>query len=942
MELGNLDGLVERLAQGQISVQGALREIEASESSGDEVFAWTIARHVQSLIEEGSPVRVLDLGKVLSHAAALYSSPLQEFVDLCVGSRLLDLERPGFAEDFLDKRAGRPLDESDRIEWECQRLRCLGQVRPPRCQRSEVERLVEAARKRGTARQALAALMLLAEMRGSGEAQAALANLDEALRLRSGMGAERELFSPLPLPSLTTLWTTRGVLARDSGLFEEAIRSFEKARELAEGQTGTASAFLLSEIGITWQHAGEPERAEAILRTAADEARRLGDFRSATRWTGELSQPLPPDTLRSSDTLALALRLFNADPPDIATAEVTARETIAGARKEGLPAVEVMARNLLAVIYGGQECYFQARMAAEAALQTARDHQLDDLELIVLLNLGLFLVNLEYPDEAQEQFEVAVALGERLRAAASSSEIRKALTGRLAAAYEWLIVLRGGGWVRGDRGQDGDPGAALVLSQRAQAFNLAAWFALQERWEGNPQCPALGEAVRGLRTAEVLVERAALAGRPLAPLLEARNRADDELRWALEEAGMAPPSAGALLLDEAGLRRELGRGEAFLNVFSRDGSVFVIALSAAGEARCDDVTWTRDERLDWLQRWEAALAAARCALGGEGALRGWRFVPDPLSIGVAAPRVRAASAETPEALLDELAERFLAPLAAIAGSVLRADRVFLSPHRELYNLPFWALERIVPEVCFSIVPGAGCLSFLRRRRRDPGGARFKIGDCTDTLPFCDRELETLAGHEALPPRLDAVLAAGPQAAALHFAGHGLFDGVNAYNSGLVLDHRLGEGLDPEVFVADSRWLTPTRRLTVAGVLARMDLRRCRLVTLSACCTGLPHLHPASEFTSLPASFLVAGARNVIGSLWPAHDGATALLMEHLYAALDDRTGPAEALRGSRRWLAGMTREEALQRLGPRALLAPGSRPFESPMFTMAFQAYGVD
>ncbi|HEY4589876.1 MAG TPA: CHAT domain-containing protein, partial [Thermoanaerobaculia bacterium] len=168
------------------------------------------------------------------------------------------------------------------------------------------------------------------------------------------------------------------------------------------------------------------------------------------------------------------------------------------------------------------------------------------------------------------------------------------------------------------------------------------------------------------------------------------------------------------------------------------------------------------------------------------------------------------------------------------------------------------------------------------------------------------------------------------------------DGVNAYDSGLVVEHRLAEGLDPEVFVPESRWLLPTRRLTVAGVLAKMDLRRCGLVTLSACCTGLPHLHPASEFTSLPAAFLVAGARNVIGSLWPAHDGATALLMEHLYAALDKGMGPAEALRGSRRWLAGMTREEALQRLGPRALLAPGSHPFESPMFTMAFQAYGVD
>lgn len=909
----DLDGLFERLARGRISLHAALREID--EEPADDRLAPAVVHRLELLLEEVSAVRLFDLGKVVSRAAALLGDSAQEFADLCVGSRLLDLGRAELAEDFLDARAGRPLDDLGRIEWECQRLRCLADLK--RCPREDAERLVMAARVKGTVRQAIAALKLLSGLRGDDEAEAALDDLDEAIQLRGLADAEGEGFTVLPLPTESELWASRGGLARDGRLFEEAIRSFEKARELSGHRR--ASAFHLSEIGITWQYAGEPERAAAILKRAAEEARTLGDFRTAGRWDPELSAFLDGHTLLASDRLAIGLRLLTRVPPDFAAAEVTAREAIAAAREERLPQVEALARNLLAAVYGKQERFFQARMAAEAALLVAQDHQLEDLELIVRLNLGLFLLGLHYPDEAQEQYEAAVALGERMRAEAPSSEIRKALSARLVPAYEWLVFLQGTGWERGNRVQPSDPGAALVRSQKAQSVNLAGWLALQEVWEGRPE---LGPAVRRQRSAEVMIERAALAGGSLGPLLEKRERADEELRRTLVEL----PGSG--VLDEAGLRRQLSGGETFLTLFSHDEGIVFVAVSPEGGARCDAVFWNREKRLDWLRRWEAALAAERCALGGS--LRGWRFAPDPLSTAA-----RPGKAESLDNLLRELSERLFAPLTEKAG--LQSDHLFLAPHRELYNLPFWALD-----VRFSIVPGAGCLSFLRRRQRDPGGARFKIGDCTDTLPFADRELDTLERHEALPPRLDAVLEAGSEAAWLHFAGHGLFDGLNAYDSGLVLDHELKEGLDPEIFVRDSRWLAPTRRLTVAGVVANLDLRRCRLVTLSACCTGLPHLHPASEFTSLPAAFLVAGARNVIGSLWPAHDGATALLMEHLYAGMEEGKGPAEALQASRRWLAGLTREEALDRLGPAALLGPGPRPFESPMYTMAFQTYGVD
>jgi len=122
-------------------------------------------------------------------------------------------------------------------------------------------------------------------------------------------------------------------------------------------------------------------------------------------------------------------------------------------------------------------------------------------------------------------------------------------------------------------------------------------------------------------------------------------------------------------------------------------------------------------------------------------------------------------------------------------------------------------------------------------------------------------------------------AAGPQADVLHIATHGYADPEVPEFSGLLL---AGEGDEPySVLTANEVYLWNLQA---------------RLVTLSACQTGLGKTVDGEGVLGLTRAFLYAGARDVLCSLWPVSDESTKKLMETFYAD----------------WLKGKSTEEALQ------------------------------
>lgn len=92
----------------------------------------------------------------------------------------------------------------------------------------------------------------------------------------------------------------------------------------------------------------------------------------------------------------------------------------------------------------------------------------------------------------------------------------------------------------------------------------------------------------------------------------------------------------------------------------------------------------------------------------------------------------------------------------------------------------------------------------------------------------------------------------------------------------------------------------------------IDLSEARLVTLSACETGISDVLTghSEEYVGVPAGFLVAGVPCVVSSLWSVDDLSTTLLMERFYRNhLQGGMTFAAALQEAQRWLRQATARE---------------------------------
>ncbi|MBS9388858.1 MAG: CHAT domain-containing protein [Dolichospermum sp. WA123] len=98
-------------------------------------------------------------------------------------------------------------------------------------------------------------------------------------------------------------------------------------------------------------------------------------------------------------------------------------------------------------------------------------------------------------------------------------------------------------------------------------------------------------------------------------------------------------------------------------------------------------------------------------------------------------------------------------------------------------------------------------------------------------------------------------------------------------------------------------------LNLADIINHLKLENCRLVTLSACETGLiDTINSSDEYIGLPNGFLLAGSTNVVSSLWTVSAVATALLMVKFYEELENQRNIVLALQNAQRWLRDSTIE----------------------------------
>ncbi|WP_253852072.1 CHAT domain-containing protein [Microcystis aeruginosa] len=131
----------------------------------------------------------------------------------------------------------------------------------------------------------------------------------------------------------------------------------------------------------------------------------------------------------------------------------------------------------------------------------------------------------------------------------------------------------------------------------------------------------------------------------------------------------------------------------------------------------------------------------------------------------------------------------------------------------------------------------------------------------------------------------------------HFSCHGSFNPANPLESAL--------------FLANKEPLT-------LGEIFELRLNKCRLITLSACETGMIDINSISdEYIGLPSGFLFAGSPSVVSSLWTVNDLSTSFLMIKLYEILFDENQQVSvpvALKTAQNWLQNLTVQEYLNQL----------------------------
>jgi len=234
-------------------------------------------------------------------------------------------------------------------------------------------------------------------------------------------------------------------------------------------------------------------------------------------------------------------------------------------------------------------------------------------------------------------------------------------------------------------------------------------------------------------------------------------------------------------------------------------------------------------------------------------------------------------------LLDVCGEAFLGRVPAIVASRPEIKYLCVCPHGPLHFLPLHLLGpagRPLSDIAvISYLPN---LSLLGRRNVELNeglaavGLSFAVINPRQLTPLVDAPLEAaeiasrfdtkpVPEDEATPSRVLEVL---QKYRFVHIATHGAQNAVAPAFHHLVL--RSGVNGEDRLF---------------AHEIDNVDLSGLDMVTLSACETALGRVDPSDNPRGISSSLLRAGARTVIGTLWPTGSKSCRTFFSALYGAL---------------------------------------------------------
>src|SRR3989440_4814610 len=271
-------------------------------------------------------------------------------------------------------------------------------------------------------------------------------------------------------------------------------------------------------------------------------------------------------------------------------------------------------------------------------------------------------------------------------------------------------------------------------------------------------------------------------------------------------------------------------------------------------------------------------------------------------------------------LLNKLYNLLITPVADLLPP--QSGSLTIVPYGPLHKLPFHALHNgshfLIEDYQINYLPASNLLIHLNSRKDEQSHrsadtlTTFKQplvfgysgnGHLQHTIDEAKMLATLLNGHcyldsEATIARL---IEQAPGSPIIHIATHG-HSRLDAPNFSYVL---LADG-----------------QLNAIDAFS-LDLRRCELVTLSGCETGLALSGGGDEQLGLGRAFLAAGAESLLMSLWPVEDNATNELMQSFYQHLLKGESKVQALRSAQ-----------------CSLLHSASSAYTHPYFWAAFRLVG--
>jgi CHAT domain-containing protein len=638
----------------------------------------------------------------------------------------------------------------------------------------------------------------------------------------------------------------------DLNLVPEAVSNYQRALSVFRGLGMRAEeAATLANLGRGYALLGEPEQAHAAL----SEARQI--FLGEDNEVGQA-------TVR----LAEAQLLYDRGAyEDAMTAAALAHGPLETAASWGrlLHARWVQGDSLRAV---GQ--LRPAQRLLSDTLKTAQAHGVPQTVLRCESSLGLLSLVSGNLLGAERRLKRAVELSEQLRAPLPAEEFRTAfLTDKLVAFRELVRMCVA----------SGRSAEALEYVERSRSRSLVDVLSGELAVRLEPRDASESEMLERARSLREELnwlysqinrserDKAVSAARlaELHAIVRDRERDVQEmLRQVQQSAPAASPLLGPKPFVLADFQRDLPTDTALLEYYLLDDEVVAFVVT---RAHLEVV-----RSLATRQQVETALAQLQFQLeslrGGSARIRG--HMPQLTA------RVRHHLKSLHDLLLSQIEPR------------IGARRLVVVPHSRLHYVPFHALfdgsSYTIERREVSYAPSASVLHQCLHTPLRPYNAGLFVGVADEQIPRAEEEAralsrlfinaKTLIGTEASRA---AVREHVDRADLLHLACHGKFRPDNPLFSAL----HLGDG-----------WLTVRDAY-------ELDLKG-RLVTLSACQTGLSSIGPGDELAGLLRGFFSAGSPCLVLSQWTVDDDSTRELMQEMYTRLRAGDRPAAALRAAQR------------------------------------------